>query len=558
MTNKDNKYFGRFVCGNISQWNFYENGSDLIWIAGDNIEKKYNYLVKEITSCKDINVVVLKKIIKNIHDHFGIVYISKNWIFAAVDFARTYPIFWKKVQENFIFSPQALKLINKKKDIVDDDQLLAFRMSGYTVNEGTLWKNVKNLNPGNFIFVKKNDNYSIEQYFNYTPWKHSTKSYNNLKKQLKYEIDKLLKNTIIKANGRTLVIPLSAGLDSRLIASGLKHYNYKNVKCFSYGLKNNYESEASRIISKKLGYKWKFIEINQKKAKNFYASKNHKNYMKNSLDGCATSTIQGIFAINKLLEDGYINEDDVIINGNSGDFISGGHAPTKAITRGKNITTVFEEIFEQHYLKHYSLWQKFLDKKNKNIIKKQLYNQIKNNINDTDEYFMAHGIAEFLEYQNRQTKYVINSQRIYEYYNLKWQLPLWDKSFIKFWSDVPLKYKKNQMLYKDALNELNMGGVWESKYNFNSYVKPNWIRFLRIIIKLYFLFIGIKKWHSFERQYMQYWMDNICGQSILPYSKIINNKNVSRHYVSWLTIFSEDIMFNSNWQNLDIDHNYEI
>ena len=43
----------------------------------------------------------------------------------------------------------------------------------------------------------------------------------------------------------------------------------------------------------------------------------------------------------------------------------------------------------------------------------------KKNIEDTDIYFMAHGIAEFLEYQNRQTKYVINSQRIYEFYNFR-------------------------------------------------------------------------------------------------------------------------------------------
>ena len=42
--------------------------------------------------------------------------------------------------------------------------------------------------------------------------------------------------------------------------------------------------------------------------------------MNYSLDGCATSTIQGLYAINKLLKENYISADDIIINGNSGDL----------------------------------------------------------------------------------------------------------------------------------------------------------------------------------------------------------------------------------------------
>ena len=353
-------------------------------------------------------------------------------------------------------------------------------------------------------------------------------------------------------------MPLSAGLDSRLIASGLKYFNYKKVKCFSYGLKNNFESKSSRTIANKLGYSWKFIEINQQKAKNFYSTSNYKKFMNNSLDGCATSTIQGLYAVHNMLKDNYLHKDDIIINGNSGDFISGGHAPKDLIKKSKNIDLLFNEVFEHHYKKHYSLWENLLNKENKKVIKIKLFNQIKKNIEDKDINFMAHGIAEFLEYQNRQTKYVINSQRIYEFYNLKWQLPLWDKSFIKFWSDVPLKYKINQKLYVDTLRDLNMGGVWGKEYNSRSYVSPKWVRVLRIMLKAYFLFIGKNKWHNFEKKYLEYWMDNICGQSILPYKEIIKNKNISRHYVSWLTIFCEDLVLNSNWQNLDIENDFKI
>ena len=556
MNSKTNISTIKFIPGKLNQWNSFKKNDHTIWIAGDNISKKYNYLIEKLSTNIKINKDYIKETIKNIDDHFGIVVISKNWSFAAVDCARSYPIFWKKTKANFILSPQAKCIVKEKEDTIDKHQLVAFRMSGYTINEGTLWNNINNLNPGNFIFIKSQNNFYIEKHFVYDPWHISTRSYNDLKKQLKYEISRVLKNIIVKANGRTIAIPLSAGLDSRLIASGLKHLNYNNVKCFSYGLKNNFESNGSKIIAKKLGYKWNFVEINQNNAKNFSLSPTYNKFISNTLDGCATASIQGLYAIDILLKNKYLDKEDIIVNGNSGDFISGGHIPKILLTwkNSKDINLLFDEIFEAHFYKHYALWESLLSTENKKIIKKQLLIQIEKNLYNINSNFMPQGVVEFLEYENRQTKFVANCQRIYEFYNLKWQLPLWDKSFINFWSYVPLKYKIDQKLYKDTLNELNMGKVWGGQYDFKPFVSPSWVRMLRYMFKAYFIFLGKKKWHIFERRYLNYWTDNICGQSAFPYKKIIKNKNGARHYVSWLTIFSEDLILNSNWQNLNIKH----
>ena len=303
-------------------------------------------------------------------------------------------------------------------------------MSGYTINEGTLWNNINNLNPGNFIFIKSQNNFYIKKHFVYDPLHISTRSYNDLKKQLKYEISRVLKNIIVKANGRTIAIPLSAGLDSRLIASGLKHLNYNNVKCFSYGLKNNFESNGSKIIAKKLGYKWNFVEINQNNAKNFSLSPTYNKFISNTLDGCATASIQGLYAIDILLKNKYLDKEDIIVNGNSGDFISGGHIPKILLTwkNSKDINLLFDEIFEAHFYKHYALWDSLLSTENKKIIKKQLLIQIEKNLYNINSNFMPQGVVEFLEYENRQTKFVANCQRIYEFYNLI-DFENWKKKF---------------------------------------------------------------------------------------------------------------------------------
>ena len=555
MNNINIKSSVEFLPDKGSQWVLYSKDDCSIWIAGDNIQNKYNILTKNINTKKNITKEYIKQLIKDMDDHFGIIVIYQNWSFAAVDCARTFPLFWKKTKNKIIISPQAKCIADKYKSPIDKNQLLAFQMSGYCIDEGTLWKGIKNLNPGYFIFIKNIEDYSLGKHFLYQPWSIINQPYYKYKEQLKVEIKKILKNLINKANGKTIVVPLSAGLDSRLVASGLKDLNYNKVKCFSYGLKNNYESNASKIIAKKLGYNWTFVEINQSKAKKYYLSKEYKNFISNKVDGCAATSIQGLYAIDELIKDKYISKEDIIVNGNSGDFITGGHVPKilDASINTQDINVLCNEIIEVHYAKHYVLWDSLLSDKNKNIIKTQLLLQIKKNMYNINKNFMPQGIAEFLEYENRQAKFVNNAQRIYEAYDLKWYLPLWDKSFMEFWSNVPLKFKNNQKLYKDALNELNMGDVWGKKYDFKYFISPRWVRIIRFIFKAFFVFLGKNKWHKFEKKYLEYWTDNICGESIFSYKDITKNKNGARHYVSWYTIIAENMNINSNWQNIKID-----
>ena len=540
--------FAAFVPANLNLWKEYKQTDCSIWIAGNHTDKEIKNLVAKLSISKVRNINYLKKVLNEINYHFGIIFFSEKCFFAAVDCARTYPVFWRQKKNKLLLSSNA-KTISFSHDKIDNQQLLAFQMSGYTIDEGCIWKNIYNINPGCFIFADELGHIHSKKYFLYKPWKNNNKGYNTLNKELKKEIFGLIKGIIKKAKGKCLVVPLSAGLDSRLIVSGLKHFNYKNVKCFSYGLKKNYESIGSEIISNKLGYPWKYVEINQKNAKAFYKTRVFKNFISNTVDGCATPSIQGLMALDVLLKTKFISQQDIIINGNSGDFISGGHIP-KMPKKLKRKNSIIGEILDIHINKHYALWEKLLNNRNKKIIKAQLKLQLeKQNINQ-NKNFVPLGIAEFLEFQNRQAKYVVNCQRVYDFFNLNWMLPLWNKSFVNFWSTVPLKYKKDQLLYKKVLEEINMGEVWVEKYKFKFYLKPDWIRIIRLPLKALFFFFGKEKWYKFEKRFISYWTCNVCGQSFWNYNNIIKNPNGARHYVSWYTLLSENIALEKNWQKI--------
>ena len=66
----------------------------------------------------------------------------------------------------------------------------------------------------------------------------------------------MIQNTIEKADGRRIVLSLSAGLDSRLILSKLLENKYDNIECISWGPIGNGDSTGAKTIAKKAGVKF--------------------------------------------------------------------------------------------------------------------------------------------------------------------------------------------------------------------------------------------------------------------------------------------------------------
>ena len=100
---------------------------------------------------------------------------------------------------------------------------------------------------------------------------------------------------------RQIVIPLSAGNDSRLVASILKYLGAKNVKCYSYGTPGNFEAKIAKVIAQKLCYEWKFIPLTHK-VKKFLCIQRLQNYLDYSETYCSVPNIQSLSTIKYLKE----------------------------------------------------------------------------------------------------------------------------------------------------------------------------------------------------------------------------------------------------------------
>jgi asparagine synthase (glutamine-hydrolysing) len=161
------------------------------------------------------------------------------------------------------------------------------------------------------------------------------------------------------------------------------------------------------------------------------------------------------------------------------------------------------------------------------------------------------GFFETLEYLQRQSKYVINMQRAYDFYELEWKMPLWDDLFMDFWEATDLNSKLDQSFYVDALKHFNWGGVWRDVpiNNYSNKVSPYWIRPLRNTMKLAFMFFGKDKWYRFEKNKLFYFMDDNSNMAIVPYSKVFMDKRGFRNDFSWI---AEEYLATHNlyWKDL--------
>lgn len=470
--------------------------------------------------------------------HFAIAATGPGWAFAAVDWVRSIPLTLARVDGAWTIDDRPERLRQRAGlgvAEIDPDAALAIGMAGYTVDDAALYRGVQLLVPGELAFVENGD-FARHRYYTYRPWRVSPASPAALESGLKDLTLHLIERMLGTLDGRTLVIPLSAGRDSRLIASAAKHLGYRNVRLFTYGRAGNFEAKASQAIADRLGYPWTFVPATIGKHRRFFESADYARYLDFADSGCSLPFVQDMAPLMELKASGYVPDDAVIVNGNSGDYISGNHVPESMALPADGLSddARWQRIIDALLKKHFSLWRSLATPQNTARIVTLLRKSIARAGGELRDPDSDHGLYEYAEFQDRQCRYVITGQRIYEFLGHDWRLPLWHNDYLQFWEGVPLAEKVGQELYARMLTNANWGGVWQDVPVNRKTIRPLSVVPLRLAAKLLHAPLGQERWHKFERRYFQYWLDATCNSACVPYGKVHRDTRGARHHIAWL------------------------
>lgn len=377
---------------------------------------------------------------------FAAVIVGDETVTLMTDHLRSWPIF-------YAVHGGVLHLAENAFDIaaaipgsrVDDAEAREFLHTGFVIGAGTLWSGVSQVPSGTTVRIDRRTGdiaQSLERPLQLRePAVESTQEFTAA---FDDAVDDAMQQLYNRADGRLIVLPLSAGLDSRLLATRLARDSYPAVLTYTYGLVGSAEADASREIARSLGLPWVKAEFDRVRLRSAWAEPDTSAFLRETSGGASLPHIQDWYALQSLRADGTLPAGSVVIPGHT--VVSAArdsglrHDPH--VTRGQIVDTLADTHLVLRSQPHGALrlpgvHEKFLDY----LGEVDLDGSPRSTMNAVRWFWQ----------RERQAKYILNSVRAYEHFGLDWALPLHGLALWDLYEQGPDPVIESRDWYRDLI-----------------------------------------------------------------------------------------------------------
>jgi asparagine synthase (glutamine-hydrolysing) len=387
-----------------------------VYLKGDYIDNSVALDFLRLSSGKDD---FIKRVLQ-LNGCFSIVAEINGGVMAVSDTTRSFPLFYSK-KDGYIFisdeAEELVRLTGHRK--INHNGLIDYLHSCCVFFNETLIDEIYQVSAMCYMFYDfetgsiEHNKYKTIYNAEYTV---------TGKEKMKEYLDVLFKNAAVRLvdslRGRTAVVALSGGIDSRACLMMLHMMGYRDVICFTYGWKNCAEEEPARKTADRLGYKYIFIPHKRRDWIRTYKDNKSLEYIRYSGNMSSIAHMETHYVLRQLLDEGKIPGDSVVITGHIGLVAS---SKFKVGSEYKK-----EEIMEMFW----EYWAKLYPYKGK---RKDFYNKRFSRYFTSDGPFAykdAERIFENASFDSVRSKHIINYHRLFEMYGLEWRMPLMDYEFM--------------------------------------------------------------------------------------------------------------------------------
>ncbi|KUK78733.1 MAG: hypothetical protein XD94_1648 [Mesotoga prima] len=464
-------------------------------------------------------------------ERLGITYVLKNreGIKIYTGIARQVPLYLDSKQKQVTDQPFYEAHEIDEESIVD---LLAF---GYVTGISTLLKSVTQFRAGKKVLVK-NESETLSDILEGIPKTNQQFRSDVFSKRLETVLEEVFDEASLISKDRTIVVPLSGGYDSRLLACLLRKAGIENVICVNYGVKGagKVESNPSREAASRLGYKWHYVEYTVKDLLNEMSTQEFENYFRVSHGFVSTPHVQEYLLMKKLYES-FPGQKFTFAPGHSADFSAGSHITPMVLKANKSKR--LDLLVSATLAKHFTL--------RKLPVPSEIYERVRRQL----ETLVSYGLEPYMAFETwnwfeRQSKFIVNSIRLYEFFGHNWWLPFWDRRFIEFWFTVPVEQKKSKLFYDRFVEQMffePMGVAFDERTKRKAKNRKSLMMRLATIIPSANITMKAKDFYMKNRYHNPWGMD-LIGEHLLnrftaryqgPYQQLfqlINNSFSARGY----------------------------
>lgn len=393
-------------------------------------------MARYFAEAKDVNYLRWK--LEAAEGLFAVVVARERWSAIAVDRMRSIPLFYSS--EGIADTPYPLA---PSPFVLDETSAMVYKASAATFPGSTLDKRVSQVEAGTIVCF---DTIGFDQQIGYVSYYshlcQASDEHPSTVSALSEAMDVAFANLSLSLSNRPVVVPLSGGYDSRLIACHLKALGISNVVCFNVGMPGSNEEAVARRVAATLGFDYHFVDASSQEVfmPEIYADEDFRRYYRH-LGGYTNFVwLFEYMAMRYLLRQGLVSQDAVVVPGHSADSLAGSHLAKGGIA----INSTASQMARAMVYRSFEYKASFRLYKWMEHHCERLLNQGYTPVSVYQDFIMQH----------RQAQQIVNSARVYEHFGLGLRLPFWDKALLQFFRTLSYSQLYACRLYEQYAHEV--------------------------------------------------------------------------------------------------------
>ena len=376
------------------------------------------------------------------------VVVTKSGALLSSDMPRSFPLLYRYVAGTWLVSDDPQVLIDAAPTSWDATGRLQFRHAAYTLGTRTLLKGIYQLPAASSVELIDGDP---------TPHVHPWKALRyhqritdepTIRKLFTQALEQAVERVVKLTQGRRLAVPLSGGLDSRLILSLLKLAGASDVVAFTYGTAGSREAKISQQVAQSLDVPWYFVELSEAKVRQAWQAEGGA-FIRAAWAGASLPHYQDWYALRELTSTGVLPAGTVILPGHT--IVGNLHG---------------QELLDPKTPMSRKDWVELLAHQHLNLqgqqdlvaalapIRKPLLEAV-DELLTVDTLDARQSLIEWFNVRERQAKYINHSMRAYEHFGLDWALPMLDLEVIEVWERGGLAFTDEERIwYKNLIAQI--------------------------------------------------------------------------------------------------------
>ncbi len=390
--------------------------------------------------------------------HFAVIVQHQCDTWLISDYVRSTALFYRQQPMDdgcsLIIISDDWQSLTKNDPIVQANAAVfdEFQALGYVTGAETLSADIQQVEAAHLVKMSDSGLFA-ERYQTFVRTPDAGLSYPASLRTLEQLMNALAAQCVAQAAGRQIVLPLSGGYDSRALLLALVGTGYPHIFCFTFGASGSAEMAVAKLLSTQCKVPWQPVFYDAPMWRRLRNDAEFARYLCFVSNGVAAPNVQVWPALQQLTQLKLIHPDALCIPGHTGDFVSGGHLiqderPVAEVP----LAAIARLIFNRHYQLH-------RDFRRKAACLLRIEQQLQRLLAGLPDSVTVEQLAESWNWQERQSKFIVNSNRYYEFFGLDWWMPFWQRDFVRFWQMQPREHLIRQKLWRDFVDQqcLKMG-----------------------------------------------------------------------------------------------------